>query len=196
MSKLSEILKELRKARGLSQSQLAQETNLSVHSINSYESGRREPNSKAMAALESFFHVTGEYLRGETDTIESTYQWENTEIIEAVRESFGSLIDKLLSLFQDASELEQKMLFDMLVELCHVAGIKNGDESFRSASFLLLQENFVHTTRFIDICRHLTVSAELEASRIEKLRTDCIENFSRALSEFQASIYKDTPLDK
>lgn len=60
-------LKELRKAKGITQKQLATATNISYSSINSYESGKREPNSKAMVALESFFQVTGEYLLGDTD---------------------------------------------------------------------------------------------------------------------------------
>lgn len=67
MPTLSEILKELRKSEGLSQFELAQKTGLSVHAINSYESGRREPNSKAMATLERYFHVSGDYLRGNLD---------------------------------------------------------------------------------------------------------------------------------
>lgn len=57
----------LRKEMGLTQPELAAQTGISVHSINSYESGRRQPNSKAMAELERFFSVSGAYLRGETD---------------------------------------------------------------------------------------------------------------------------------
>lgn len=44
----------LRKEMGLTQPELAAQTGISVHSINSYESGRRQPNSKAMAELERF----------------------------------------------------------------------------------------------------------------------------------------------
>ena len=64
---LSEVLRELRKRANLSQEELAEKTGLSVHSINSYESGRREPAGKAMVVLEQFFGVTGAYLYGEVD---------------------------------------------------------------------------------------------------------------------------------
>lgn len=64
---MADRLKELRKSRGLTQSELADITGLSFHAINSYESGRRTPNSKAMAVLERYFNVSGEYLRGEVD---------------------------------------------------------------------------------------------------------------------------------
>lgn len=67
--KMSDRLKELRKDRGLTQIELAAATGLSPHAINSYESGRRTPNSKAMVALECFFNVSGEYLRGEADRV-------------------------------------------------------------------------------------------------------------------------------
>ena len=61
----SEILKDLRKSRNLTRQQLADNTGLSVHTIISYEKGRRKPNFKSMAALEKYLQVSGEYLRGE-----------------------------------------------------------------------------------------------------------------------------------
>lgn len=67
-------LKQLRKSRSMTQRQLADEINISYGSIVDYENGRREPNSKAMAALESYFNVSGAYLRGAPATsILSTY---------------------------------------------------------------------------------------------------------------------------
>ena len=64
---IANTLKDLRNQRGLTQAGLAQETGISIHAINSYESGRREPNSRSMAILERYFGVTGDYLRGGVD---------------------------------------------------------------------------------------------------------------------------------
>lgn len=64
---LSQRLKELRADKGITQKQLASEIGVSYGSIVDYENGRREPNSKAMAVLERYFKVSGEYLRGEVD---------------------------------------------------------------------------------------------------------------------------------
>lgn len=61
---LPEVLKYLRRDCGLTQIQLAKETGLSLSAIVSYENGLREPNSRAMAVLERYFNVSGEYLRG------------------------------------------------------------------------------------------------------------------------------------
>lgn len=80
---MADRLKELRKKQGLTQIELATATGLSFHAINSYESGRRTPNSKAMVALERYFNVSGEYLRGETDQMD-LMKWDDPEIMGAV----------------------------------------------------------------------------------------------------------------
>lgn len=64
---MAQRIRELRKAKGLTQAQLGAEVNLKETAIRSYENGLREPNSKAMVALERYFGVNGEYLRGEVD---------------------------------------------------------------------------------------------------------------------------------
>ena len=60
-----ERLKELRKTKGLSQKQLAEKTGISVHTINSYESGRRDPNTKNLQILQDFFQVSQGFLLGD-----------------------------------------------------------------------------------------------------------------------------------
>ena len=61
----SKRLKELRKSKGLSQKQLAEKTGISVHTINSYESGRRDPNTKNLQILQDFFQVSQGFLLGD-----------------------------------------------------------------------------------------------------------------------------------
>lgn len=61
---IAKKIKDLRAEKGLTQKQLADATGLSYSSITSYENGLREPNGRAMAALERYFGVTGDYLRG------------------------------------------------------------------------------------------------------------------------------------
>ncbi len=185
---IAKRIKELRIRDKITQKELAEKTGLSLSSIINYENGMREPNSKAMAALESYFHVTGEYLRGETDNADSIFIWEDSEIMDSVKESFPTLINKILTLFKTESELEQKILFDILVELCHIASIQKNNPTFRASAFQLMQDSFVHTTRFIDFCKELPTSSELEVKRLEKFKASCVEDFKKALSEFQNSI--------
>ena len=75
-----DILKNLRKEKGLTQEQLASSIGVSEITIRSYEAGRREPNSQTMVALEEYFNVSGSYLRGETEVREPMI-WDDTEIM-------------------------------------------------------------------------------------------------------------------
>lgn len=102
----SRRIKELRTEKGITQRQLALEIGVSYGSIVDYENGRREPNSKAMAALERYFKVSGEYLRGEVD--QETFL-QNSAAIQG-------RLDDLVALFQafkqdfDCSSQERQML--------------------------------------------------------------------------------------
>lgn len=105
-SAMGQRIQELRKAEGLTQEQLAQKIGVSMAAIRNYENGLREPNSKAMAALERYFKVSGEYLRGEVDR-ETFFQ--NSATIQG-------RLDDLVALFQafkqdfDCSSQERQML--------------------------------------------------------------------------------------
>lgn len=184
---LGSQLRNLRTNAKMTQAQLAQATGLSVSSIKCYENNLREPNSKAMAALESFFNVTGEYLRGESNNSDSQYVWQNKEVMNAVKENFPFLLDKLLNSVLHNTELEQKMLFDILLELYHVSTQKNCSPEFKQAAFILMQNISVNVTRYIDFCRQLPQS-DLEKERLNKLRSACIDEYSKALAEFEKKV--------
>ena len=91
---IPEVLKYLRKDCNLTQRQLAEATGLSLSAIVSYENGLREPNSKAMAVLERYFNVSGEYLRGELPREKFFAKQENTQ----------KELDNLLVLFASFSD--------------------------------------------------------------------------------------------
>ena len=147
----AERLKVLRESQQLSRQALADATGLSVHSISSYENGRREPNSKALTILENYFQVSGAYLRGESeDRARPAAVWEDTEIMEAVRESLPQQLTGLNDLLKGCTAQEQKETFDILVELGHILRIK--DASQRTAAMALIQTIFASTTRYIDVC--------------------------------------------
>lgn len=109
---VSDKLKSLRLEQGLSQAELAEKIGLSMHSINSYESGRREPNSKAMAALEQYFGVTGSYLRGE----EATFNEGLKKIQDATQKALdmSSVFTSVSALTNASSELLQQNCQSML----------------------------------------------------------------------------------
>ena len=107
---MAQRIQELRKAQGITQAQLAAETGLKETAVRSYENGLREPNSKAMAALERYFRVSGEYLRGEIDR----------DTFFRQSEAIQGQLDELISLFQafrvdfDCSSQERQLLADQI----------------------------------------------------------------------------------
>jgi len=62
-----ERLKELRKAKGLSQASLAEKLGMSKSTIGMYETGDIKPSIEAVEALAEFFNVNKGYLMGEED---------------------------------------------------------------------------------------------------------------------------------
>lgn len=63
-NKIGAVIRDLRLSRGLTQKELAAALDISLSSIKSYENSYREPNSKAMVALENYFKVSGDFLIG------------------------------------------------------------------------------------------------------------------------------------
>lgn len=60
-------LKELRKAKHLSQIRLAMDLNLSQNSISRYETMEREAGYETLILIADYFHVSLDYLLGRTD---------------------------------------------------------------------------------------------------------------------------------
>ena len=60
-------IKQLRKAKGMSQIELANKVHASNQAISAYESGTREPKEPMWQKLADFFNVSVDYLKGTDD---------------------------------------------------------------------------------------------------------------------------------
>lgn len=60
-------LRELRKARGISQLKLAMDLNTNQNTISRYETGEREPGITELIALADYFDVSVDYLLERTN---------------------------------------------------------------------------------------------------------------------------------
>ena len=60
-------LKEIRKAKGISQLKLAMELNTSQNTISRYETGEREPGLAELVNIADYFDVSIDYLLERTD---------------------------------------------------------------------------------------------------------------------------------
>lgn len=65
--KFQEIIKELRKDKGISQAELAKKTGLSTGCIGMLEIGKQGPTASTLIALSKFFQVSTDYLLGLED---------------------------------------------------------------------------------------------------------------------------------
>lgn len=124
MPTLGDRLRELRVEKALSREELANATGISVFTVKSYELGQREPNSKAMAALERFFNVSGAYLRGETNERERHF-WDNPDILSDMKHIDEKLMPTLLSNYQKATDETQ---FNILFALSQINNLLSVDD--------------------------------------------------------------------
>ena len=60
-------LKEIRKAKGMSQLKLALELNTNQNTISRYETGEREPGIAELIRIADYFNVSVDYLLERTD---------------------------------------------------------------------------------------------------------------------------------
>ncbi|MCX7780346.1 MAG: XRE family transcriptional regulator [Negativicutes bacterium] len=65
---IADRLKNLRENRGLTQTQVAEQLQMSRVNYNRYEKGEREPDNATLARLADFFGISVDYLLGRTDT--------------------------------------------------------------------------------------------------------------------------------
>lgn len=61
-------LKELRKARNISQLKLALDLDMNQNSISRYETGERQADYETLIRFAEYFDVSLDYLLGRTDT--------------------------------------------------------------------------------------------------------------------------------
>lgn len=60
-------LREVRKAKGVSQLKLAMDLNTNQNTISRYETGEREPGIDELIKIADYFHISVDYLLERTD---------------------------------------------------------------------------------------------------------------------------------
>jgi transcriptional regulator with XRE-family HTH domain len=60
-------LKEIRKAKGISQLKLAMDLNMNQNTVSRYETGEREPGINELIKIANYFNVSVDYLLERTD---------------------------------------------------------------------------------------------------------------------------------
>lgn len=103
----SEKLKELREMCGISQAQLAEVLCVTPQTISNYETGKREPKFAELIRLSEYFHVSIDYLIGNTDDINAPHRKIFYTIVDSIFVKSGTTkaqVDAKISKLADGKE--------------------------------------------------------------------------------------------
>lgn len=176
--------RELRSLCNMSQKDLATKLGINQTAVSQWERGVTSPSANILTELCKVLGTTSDYLLGITDEKDVTYVWQDTEIMEAVKNGFPTHLQNLLEVIDICSDHDQKMVFDILVELRHILLVE--DDASRAASLDLLQSTFALSTRFVDVC--IRTRRDGEEGRIEKIKASCTKDYVEALSVSQQAL--------
>lgn len=128
-------LKLLRQEKGLTQKELADALGISKASVVSYENALRVPSLDALVSIETFFDVSGAYLRGETDD-PAPNLWESASTLDELKKIDVSLLPGLLESYQKASPETQFYVRGALAYIANALHVEDA-EFQRRAAYLL-----------------------------------------------------------
>lgn len=185
---MAQRIRELRKSKNLTQARLAQLTGLKETAIRSYENSLREPNSKAMAALEEYFNVSGAFLRGETDVRDFLPNNERKQLTTAqTADELSDLLKKIQTTIKDISDEELEYTDGLLTELSQALNIQ--DLNKRAAALRLLYTTAHISNNFFSSYNHFTDKLSKEESA-NKALTLTVEKYNEALEQIKNLLEK------
>lgn len=117
-------LKKLRKAKGCSMKQMAEELGMCYTTYVNYEKNEREPNSESLVLIAKYFGVTVDYLLGinNTDTITTVnYLQKEVDTLAAIEEVYGKDIKDLVCIASELNELGVNKLHEYCCDLLEVS---------------------------------------------------------------------------
>lgn len=186
---MAQRIRELRKSKNLTQARLAQLTGLKETAIRSYENSLREPNSKAMAALEEYFNVSGAFLRGETDVRDFLPSNERKQLTTAqTADELSDLLKKIQTTIKDISDEELEYTDGLLAELSQALNIQ--DLNKRAAALRLLHTTAHISNNFFSSYNHFTDKLSKEESA-NKALTLTVEKYNEALEQIKNLLEKN-----
>lgn len=129
-------LRKLRKDKGLSQQGLAELLDVNQTAISQWERGITSPSSRMLLKLSQVFSINPCELLN--DEAISQNQWDDPELVQAVSDNLSTLFDTVERAVREVSDEEQKLVFDVLVELRHTLRLK--DSTQRREALRLLHD--------------------------------------------------------
>lgn len=113
---LKERLKALRKDKGISQQQVADQLGITRQAYNNYEAGKRKPDTDMLLALSAFFKVSTDYILGKSDDPDSGTSYETPLILKSQQ--------ALLDIMEGLSDEKKERLLELAEMLKTVEAVE------------------------------------------------------------------------
>lgn len=110
MATTAERIKQLRKKKGISQSELAALIGVKNNTVSTWERGTRKPDFEALDLLSDYFEVSFEYILGNSDKEEARVKSTQKELDTLALLSIADEIKEITEKYSRLSDKSQKMI--------------------------------------------------------------------------------------
>ena len=133
MATAAERIKQLRKKKGISQSELAEVIGIKNNTVSTWERGTRKPDFEALNLLSDYFEVSFEYILGSSDKEETRVKPTQDELDQLALSALADELYDNVKKYCRLSTKSQKMI-DALINATYQMEKQGGElkgESFR-----------------------------------------------------------------
>ena len=110
MATTAERIKQLRKKKGISQSELAELIGVKNNTVSTWERGTRKPDFEALNLLSNYFEVSFEYILGSSDQEEARVKPTQDELDELALSALADELYDHVKKYSMLSNKSQKMI--------------------------------------------------------------------------------------
>ena len=117
MVKIADRIKQLRKKKGVSQSQLAKAIGVKNNTVSTWERGTRKPDFDALQLLSNYFEVSFEYLLGSSDKEEARVKPSQGELDSYALSAIADEIKESTELLSRLSDKSRKIVEELIASI-------------------------------------------------------------------------------
>ena len=126
MATTAERIKQLRKKKGISQSELAEVIGVQNNTVSTWERGTRKPDFEALNLLSDYFEVSFEYILGSSDKEEARVKPTQDELDQLALSALADDLYDNMKKYCQLSTKSQKMI-DALINATYQMEKQDGE---------------------------------------------------------------------
>ena len=126
MATTADRIKQLRKKKGISQSELAELIGVKNNTVSTWERGTRKPDFEALNLLSDYFEVSFEFIRGSSDKEEARVKPTQDELNELALAALADDLYDNMKKYCMLSDKSQKMI-DALINATYQIEKQDGE---------------------------------------------------------------------